>query len=58
MNSYEEILSSEKYADERLVYGYAGWLIERWKKQFDEASDIFLRMKRKNYITVKITNFP
>lgn len=56
LNSYEEMLSSDRYADERLVYGYAGWVIDRWKKQFDEASGIFLQAKRKNYIAVKVTS--
>jgi len=53
LESYEEMLTSEKYADERIVYGYAGWAVQRWKCQFDEASDILLRAKRKNYISVK-----
>jgi len=53
LNSYEELLTSGKYADERIVYGYAEWVIEKWKEKFDEASDLFLAVRKKTFISVK-----
>lgn len=53
LNSSEEILTSEKFSCERIVYGYAKWLIDRWCQQFDEATGVFLSIKRKSYTSIK-----
>ena len=56
LNSYEEALTSQQYADDRMVFRYTKFFVEKWKKKFDEATDIFLGARRKSFTSVKITS--
>lgn len=50
LNSYEDILTEGKYADERILFGFTGWFLNRWMSRFDEASSILLGAKKKLYL--------
>lgn len=56
MDYYETILTGKNYLQESKVYGYGEWILKRWDKKYQEATDIFLRVKKKMYLQVKVSS--
>ena len=56
IDDYETVLTDKKYAKERTLYGYSEWLSGRWNEKYREGTEIFLGVKKKMYIQVKLTS--
>lgn len=56
LDNYENVLVSKEYVDERLIYNYSSWFTQRWKETYKQAIEIFLGIKKKNYVKVKVTS--
>lgn len=56
IDEYETVLTDKKYAKERTLYGYSEWLSGRWNEKYREGTEIFLGVKKKMYIQVKLTS--
>ena len=54
IESYEAILTSKEYAEERTIYNYTQWFSEKCKKSYDAFISIFLKIKLKFYTKVKV----
>lgn len=56
LNSYENVLTSKEYADERTIFNYSSYLTEKWQNNYKKAMNMFLQIKKKSYAKVKITS--
>lgn len=53
MQKYLKYLVSGEYAEERKIYNYKKLIYKKWEEKYNEANNIFLDVKRKNYLNVK-----
>lgn len=56
MDDYEKILTDKEYAEERTLFNYIRYFEQRWITSYNEATDIFLSVKRKSYAGIKLTS--
>lgn len=56
MDDYEKILTDKEYAEERTLFNYIRYFAQRWITSYNEATDIFLSVKRKSYAGTKLTS--
>jgi len=56
MDDYEKILTDKEYAEERTLFNYIRYFAQRWITSYNEATDIFLSVKRKSYAGIKLTS--
>lgn len=56
LDSYEDVLTSKEYADERTVFNYSSYLTEKWQRNYKKAMKLFLQIKKKSYMKVKATS--
>lgn len=56
LDNYGEVLASKDYAEERTVFNYSYWFSKRWQDTYKQAISIFMNIKKKFYIRVKITS--
>lgn len=56
IDDYETVLTDKKYVKERMIYGYSEWFSKRWNEKYREGTEIFLGVKKKMYIQVKLTS--
>lgn len=56
LDSYEDILTSKEYADERTIFNYSSYLTEKWQSNYKKAMNLFLQIKKKSYMKVKVTS--
>lgn len=52
--SYEKMLTNEAYGNERKIYAFSDWIIEKWGNKADEFIDIYCSSRRKSFIKIKI----
>ncbi|MGG7164063.1 ATP-binding cassette domain-containing protein [Clostridium ihumii] len=57
IGSYEEILTSKEYAEERKIFNYTEWFSKKCKDTYNTMISMFLKFKIKFYMKVKITSF-
>lgn len=56
MDDYEKILTDKEYAEERTLFNYIRYFEQRWITSYNEATDVFLSVKRKSYAGIKLTS--
>ncbi|MCR5344731.1 MAG: ABC transporter ATP-binding protein/permease [Lachnospiraceae bacterium] len=54
--SYEKMLIKETYANERRIYAFSDWIIEKWDKKANEFIDILCSSRRKSFVKIKISS--
>lgn len=54
--SYEKMLIKETYANERRIYAFSDWIIEKWDKKANEFIDIYCSSRRKSFVKIKISS--
>jgi len=56
LDNYENVLVSKDYAEERTIFNYSSWFAQRWQNNYKHAVNMFMAIKKKFYIRVKVTS--